>query len=130
MKVINSLFLFAPCLSALAISCFEYFLISVKLRDYNITKKEWALDGATVLYGSASELKATLEYDFSQEKDFSYKGLSMEEIIHHLAVFVSRLWQIHIFGEGNTRTTAVFFIKYLRTLGFSATNDMFAENAW
>ena len=101
-----------------------------KIRDYNITKKEWVLDGATVMYGSASELRATLEYDFSQEKDFSYKGLSMDEIIHHLAVFISRLWQIHIFGEGNTRTTAVFFIKYLRTLGFSATNDIFAENAW
>ena len=101
-----------------------------KIRDYNITKKEWVLDGATVMYGSASELRATLEYDFSQEKDYSYKGLSMDEIIHHLAVFISRLWQIHIFGEGNTRTTAVFFIKYLRTLGFSATNDIFAENAW
>lgn len=101
-----------------------------KIRDYNITKKEWVLDGATVMYGSASELRDTLEYDFSQEKDFSYKGLSMDEIIHHLAVFISRLWQIHIFGEGNTRTTAVFFIKYLRTLGFSATNGIFAENAW
>ena len=101
-----------------------------KIRDYNITKKEWVLDGATVMYGSASELRATLEYDFSQEKDFSYKGLSMDEIIHHLAVFVSRLWQIHIFGEGNTRTTAVFFIKYLKTLGFSAINDIFAGNAW
>ena len=101
-----------------------------KIRDYNITKKEWVLDGATVMYGSASELRATLEYDLSQEKDFSYKGLSMHEIIHHLAVFISRLWQIHIFGEGNTRTTAVFFIKYLRTLGFTATNDIFAENAW
>ena len=101
-----------------------------KIRDYNITKKEWVLDGATVMYGSASELRATFEYDFSQEKDFSYKGLSIDEIIHHLAVFVSRLWQIHIFGEGNTRTTAVFFIKYLITLGFSATNDIFAKNAW
>ena len=101
-----------------------------KIRDYNITKKEWVLDGETVMYGSASELKATLEYDLSMEKDFSYKGLTMDEIIHHLAVFISRLWQIHIFGEGNTRTTAVFFIKYLRTLGFSATNDIFAENAW
>jgi fido (protein-threonine AMPylation protein) len=88
------------------------------------------LDGATVMYGSASELRATLEYDFSQEKDFSYRGLSMDEIIHHLAVFISRLWQIHIFGEGNTRITAVFFIKYLRTLGFSATNDIFADHAW
>ncbi|MBC5706482.1 Fic family protein [Hungatella sp. L12] len=101
-----------------------------KIRDYNITKKEWVLDGETVLYGSASELRATLEYDFSQEKNYSYKGLSMDEIIHHLAIFVSRLWQNHIFGEGNTRTTAVFFIKYLCTLGFDATNDIFAENAW
>ena len=101
-----------------------------RIRDYNITKKEWVLDGASVMYGSASELRATLEYDFSQEQDFSYRGLSMDGIIHHLAVFVSGLWQIHIFGEGNTRTTAVFFIKYLRTLGFSATNDIFAENAW
>ncbi len=101
-----------------------------KIRDYNITKKEWVLDGETVLYGSAAELRETLEYDFSEEKKFSYKGLSNDEIIRHLAQFVSRLWQIHIFGEGNTRTTAVFFIKYLRTLGFDATNDIFAENAW
>ena len=79
-----------------------------KIRDYNLMKKEWVLDGATVIYGSASELRATLVYDFSQEKDFNYKGLSIEESIHHLALFVSRLWQIHIFGEGNTRTTAVF----------------------
>ena len=101
-----------------------------KIREYNITKKEWVLDGDTIMYGSASELEATLEYDFSREKDFSYKGLTMEEIIHHLAVFVSRLWQIHIFGEGNTRTTAVFFIKYLRTLGFTVTNESFAEHSW
>ena len=101
-----------------------------KIRDYNITKKEWVLNGATVIYGSASELRKTLEYDFMKEKHYSYKGLSMDEIIHHLAVFVANLWQIHIFGEGNTRTTAVFFIKYLRTLGFDATNDIFAENAW
>lgn len=101
-----------------------------KIRDYNITKKEWVLDGATVLYGSATKLQATMDYDFSEEKKFSYKNLSMNEIIHHLAVFVSRLWQIHGFGEGNTRTTAVFFIKYLRTLGFDVTNDIFAENAW
>lgn len=101
-----------------------------QIRDYNITKKEWILDGASVIYGSASELRATLEYDFSQEKGFSYRGLDMDGIIRHLAVFVSRLWQIHVFGEGNTRTTAVFFIKYLRTLGFAVTNDIFADHAW
>ena len=101
-----------------------------RIRDYNITKKEWVLDGATVVYGSATELRTTLEYGFSEERKFSYRNLSMDEIIHHLAFFVSRLWQIHVFGEGNTRTTAVFFIKYLRMLGFDVTNDIFAENAW
>lgn len=101
-----------------------------KISDYNITKKEWVLDGATVIYGSVSELRATLAYDFDQEKSFSYKHLTMDDIIHHLAKFVSQLWQIHVFGEGNTRTTAVFFIKYLRTLGFTVENDMFAEHSW
>ena len=98
-----------------------------KIRDYNITKKEWVLDGDTVTYGGATELRATLEYDISQEKAFDYSGLSMDEVIRHLARFISRLWQIHVFGEGNTRTTAVFFIKYLQSLGFNVTNGIFAK---
>lgn len=101
-----------------------------QLRDYNITKKEWVLDGDSVIYGSATELEATLDYDFSQERAFSYRNLPTNAMIKHLAEFVARLWQIHIFCEGNTRTTAVFFIKYLHTLGFDVTNDIFAENAW
>ena len=101
-----------------------------KIRDYNITKKEWVLDGDTVTYGGATELRATLEYDISEEKSFDYSGLSMDEVVRHLARFISRLWQIHVFGEGNTRTTAVFFIKYLQSLGFNVTNDIFAKNAW
>lgn len=101
-----------------------------KIRDYNISKKEWVLDGASVMYGGAAELRETLDYDFRSEQEFSYADLSMSEIIRHLARFISRLWQIHIFGEGNTRTTAVFFIKYIRSLGFHATNDVFAKHAW
>lgn len=100
------------------------------IRDYNITKNEWVLDGDTIHYGTATELRATLEYDLSEEKKYPYKNLSISEMIHHLAMFISRLWQIHVFSEGNTRTTAVFFIKYLRTLGFDVTNDIFAEHAW
>ena len=99
-----------------------------KIRDYNITKKEWVLNGETVLYASADSLKATFEYDFEQERKFSYKGLSEQEIIEHIAHFISYVWQIHIFGEGNTRTTAIFLIKYLRKLGFKhVNNDLFAN---
>ncbi len=101
-----------------------------KIRDYNITKEEWVLDRDTVTYGNWAELRETLAYDIRTEKEFSYEGLTMDEVIKHLAAFISRLWQIHVFGEGNTRTTAVFFIKYLQSLGFNVTNDIFAKNAW
>lgn len=101
-----------------------------KLRDYNITKKEWVLEGDTVFYGSFIDIRETLDYDFSQERAFRYDRLTMEETIHHLAVFISGLWQIHAFAEGNTRTTAVFFIKYLRQFGFDVDNELFSENSW
>lgn len=100
-----------------------------KIRDYNISKQEWILNGETVIYGSAESLKATLEYDFEQEKKYNYKGLNSQETIEHIAVFISYLWQIHVFGEGNTRTTAIFLIKYLRTFGFTVNNDLFAEHS-
>ena len=101
-----------------------------ELRGYNFSKKEWVLDGASVTYGDFRELEMTLQYDFEYEKKFQYKSLSKDEIIEHLAIFVANLWQIHAFEEGNTRTTAVFLIKYLRSLGFDVTNDTFAKNAW
>ena len=101
-----------------------------KIRDYNITKEEWVLNGETVLYGSAESLKATLEYDFEQEKKFNYKGLSQQETIEHIAQFISYLWQIHVFGEGNTRATAIFLIKYLRTFGFKVNNELFEQHSW
>lgn len=96
-----------------------------EFRKYNITKKEWVLDGDTVLYGPNEDLIRTIEYDLEQERQFRYKGLSQDLIIQHLSRFISGLWQIHPFPEGNTRTTAVFFIKYLRFLGYKAENDMF-----
>ena len=99
-------------------------------RTYNITKKEWVLHGKSVFYASADSINATLEYDFGQEKQFSYKGLSLQESVRHLAKFTSDIWQIHPFCEGNTRTTAVFIVKYLKTFGFHINNDAFAEHSW
>ena len=101
-----------------------------KIRTYNITKKEWILKGDTVVYASFDSIRDTLDYDFSQEKSFSYDGLSLEESVKHVAKFTSGIWQIHPFGEGNTRSTAVFIIKYLKTFGYNISNDIFAENSW
>ncbi len=101
-----------------------------QIRKYNITKNEWILDGNSVTYANYTDLLNIIEYDLTREKQFDYKNLDINEVIKHLARFVADLWQIHIFAEGNTRTTAVFFIKYLKTLGFKATNDIFAQNSW
>lgn len=101
-----------------------------KIRDYDITKKEWVLRGDTVLYVNAADLHRAIAYDLEQERNFSYKGLSLDEVVIHIAKFVSDLWQIHPFGEGNTRTTAVFAIKYLRSIGFEVDNTPFADYSW
>lgn len=106
------------------------FKFAGKIRDYNITKKEWVLRGDTVLYVSAPEIKASIEYDLDKEKKFKFSGLSLSDIANHIARFTADLWQIHPFGEGNTRTTAVFIIKYLRSLGFKVENNLFIKNSW
>ncbi len=100
------------------------------IRNYNIEKSEWVLDGRSVTYGNFPNIQAYLEYDFNEEKKFSFKGLSKEQTLKHIAEFTSRIWQIHAFGEGNTRTVAVFIIKYLRQFGFDIDNTLFAENSW
>ena len=101
-----------------------------ELRQFDITKKEWVLRGDTVNYLNWEDLRRAIDYDIKQEREFSYKGLTEEEKVRHICQFVSGLWQIHPFREGNTRTTAVFTIQYLRSLGYEATNDMFKEHSW
>ena len=101
-----------------------------RLRDYDITKHEWVLDGATVNYLNWEDLRLALDYDIEREKSFSYKGLDRDAIVEHIARFVSGIWQIHAFCEGNTRTTAVFTIQYLRSMGFDVDNQMFALHSW
>lgn len=101
-----------------------------KIRTYNFTKNEWVLNGDTVIYASYDTIMDSLKYDFEQEKNFSYKDLSFDDSIKHLCRFTSNIWQVHPFCEGNTRTTAVFIIKYLRTFGFNINDDVFAEHSW
>ena len=99
-------------------------------RGYNISKKEWVLDGASVLYNPFENIAETLDYDFSLERAFDYNTLDARQSIEHIAAFIAGIWQIHPFGEGNTRTTAVFLIKYLRRFGYRVANDLFASHSW
>ena len=108
----------------------DIFEFAGKIRDYNFTKDEWVLDGDTVIYASYETIMSSLQYDFEQEKNFSYKDITFDDAIKHLCRFTSNIWQVHPFCEGNTRTTAVFIIKYLRTFGFDINDDVFAKHSW
>ncbi|MDR2582252.1 MAG: Fic family protein [Fibromonadaceae bacterium] len=101
-----------------------------KYRTYNISKKEWVLAGGSVIYGNYEQLEETIAYDIEQEKNFDYAKMNSKKIIQHFSKFIADFWQIHPFGEGNTRTVAVFAIKYLRTLGFVITNEPFESDSW
>ena len=101
-----------------------------RFREYDISKKEWVLQNDSVLYGRWQDLRMTIEYDLEQERQFDYTALNKDQMIEHLAKFVAGLWQIHPFREGNTRTIAIFTIKYLRSLGFSTNNDLFNIYSW
>ena len=101
-----------------------------EIRQYDISKKEWVLEGDSVNYLNWEDLRRALDWDIEQEKNFSYKGLTDDEKIEHIAKFVSGIWQIHAFREGNTRTTAIFTIQYLRSLGYEVNNEMFAKHSW
>lgn len=101
-----------------------------EIRQYDISKKEWVLEGDSVNYLNWEDLRRALDWDIEQEKNFSYKGLTDDEMIEHIAKFISGIWQIHAFREGNTRTTAIFTIQYLRSLGYEVNNEMFAKHSW
>ena len=101
-----------------------------EIRNYDISKKEWVLQGDTILYGRADDIMEALKFDISEERQFKYRGLSVSQMIEHIVDFTAMIWQNHPFREGNTRTTAVFMIKYLRSMGFNVKNNLFADNSW
>lgn len=108
--------------------CFKF---AGQLRTVELSKKEWVLGGeASVSYQPSIDLRQAIEHDLVKEKEYDYSDKPISEVIQHLARFIADLWQIHPFREGNTRTTAVFLIKYLRSMGIPATNDMFKEHSW
>lgn len=98
-------------------------------RNYNISKNERILSGNSVIYADYRELTECLNYDFEREKKNDYKNLPLDEKINKVSNFISSIWQVHPFIEGNTRTTAIFLIKYLKKLGFKLNEDIFMENS-
>lgn len=98
-------------------------------RTYNITKNESILNGDTVSYQSFDMIEETLKYDFKEEESINYVELNEEKLVDRICEFTSRIWQVHPFSEGNTRTTAVFIQKYLISMGFNVNNELFKENS-
>lgn len=100
-----------------------------EFRIHNFTKDEEILDNDTVTYQSYDLIENTLKYDFDEEKSIDYSEFTQEQLIERITEFTSRIWQVHPFNEGNTRTTALFIQKYLISIGFNVNNDLFKDNS-
>ena len=97
-----------------------------EFRKVDFSKHERILNNDSVAYGDHKLLEQSLDYDISLEKKKNYKEMN---IVDDIADFSSRIWQIHPFREGNTRTTALFIEKYLLPLGYKIDNTMFKDKS-
>ncbi len=98
-------------------------------RNYNISKEEPILNGDSVNYGNHSEILEYLAYDFEQEKNKDYTKIPKDKWAQNFSKFISNVWQIHPFAEGNTRTIATFTMKYLQKNNIYSDNSIFKENS-
>jgi len=98
-------------------------------RTINMGKKESVLGGTSVEYAPAAIISSTLNFAFEREQEHSYKGLTKEQMAHRIMKFISTVWHVHPFREGNTRTVSTFAIKYLRSFGFDIDNEPFKNHA-
>ena len=100
-----------------------------QFRKIDFSKHELILNNDSALYGDCKTLKESLEYDISLERVKNYKEMNIVEVINNITDFSSRIWQTHPFREGNTRTTAIFIIKYLISLGYQVDNTLFKDKS-
>ena len=70
-----------------------------------------------------------MDYDFNQERQVAYATLTQVDVVKKIQHFISGIWQIHPFLEGNTRTVTVFLIQYLREFGFDIDNTPFQQHS-
>lgn len=96
-------------------------------RNKDIRKNEDILNGKSVIYTSHERISDYLDNDLNEEKE----RIKNEKIndIKHLSRFISNIWNIHPFFEGNTRAIAAFILRYLRKNGININNDLFKENS-
>ncbi len=100
-----------------------------EFRKVDFSKHERILNNDSVAYGDHKLLEQSLDYDITLEKNKNYKEMNIVDVINNITDFSSRVWQIHPFREGNTRTTALFIEKYLVSLGYSVDNTLFKDKS-
>ena len=100
-----------------------------EFRKVDFSKHERILNNDSVAYGDYKLLEQSLDYDITLEKNKNYNEMNIVDVINNITDFSSRIWQIHPFREGNTRTTAIFIEKYLVSLGYNVDNTLFKDKS-
>lgn len=96
-------------------------------RIINIYKTEEVLNGLSVEYSDYNLIKNNLKQIQKEIDECDWMSFSKTEKIHQIAIFISRMWQVHAFREGNTRTTCLFLYFLMKKYNLKLNVDFIGK---
>lgn len=100
-----------------------------EFRTIQMTKPEDVLGGDTVRYAYPKEIKKELNSTMKEIKKLKRTGDNDDDVVFRLVRIIAKIWQIHPFREGNTRSVIVFAVLLANSLGFDVEHELFKTNS-
>lgn len=98
-------------------------------RVINIVKRERVLGGDTVRYSDVNLIEEDVNKVISKLNSVQWGTLSIQETAEYFSKLVAKLWQVHPFREGNTRTIITFATQFSEIYGFKMNKSLLRENS-
>lgn len=98
-------------------------------RIINIEKREKLLAGRSVWYSNDEAITDDLTAVFLDIQRQDWKALSRQAFVSAVSKYFARIWRIHPFREGNTRTVVMMLTFFVEHYGYYMDQNLLAENA-
>lgn len=98
-------------------------------RTISIYKEEDVLGGQSVEYSDPFDIVNDIHHVLSDMRAKDWTNMTRSQKASEFCDSLARLWKIHPFREGNTRTTITFCCQYADEMGFPLNRTLFEENS-
>ena len=100
-----------------------------KYRIINIEKREKLLAGRSVWYSNDEDIPLDLENAFQELLSQDWPQFSRQDFVRHLTACFPKIWQVHPFREGNTRTLVMLMTFFVEHHGFYMDQELLAASS-